>query len=645
MPSRLPVAHVRPLWLRYGAASCFVGLAAAVTWALPSVREHTPFMFFYAAVAASAYIGGIGPGAFAVAASLPLVAVAARAHPAWVSPINDSGFIAVCAVIVWLAHRAVGGMRRERAQREWCEVTLRSVGDAVIVTDAAGRVLTLNRAAEELTGWSEGEALEQPIAKVFEIVNEDTRAVVENPVDRVCREGKVVGLANHTVLLARDGREIPIDDSGAPIWSEDGRVAGAVLVFRDIRERREAERQRTALLEAERAARAEAQAANRAKDEFLAVLSHELRTPLNAILGWSQVVRGGTLPAEAVRGLDVIERNARRQARLIDDVLDVSRIVSGTLSLESAPIDLEQVVEAALDTVRPLLEAKGLALAVRGDCGGPVLGDAHRLQQVVWNLVSNAVKFTPAGGRIEVETGREGPHCRITVRDTGVGIAPEFLPHVFQQFRQEEAGSARRFGGLGLGLTIVRHLVEMHGGSVTATSSGRGEGATFTVYLPLSAEASPAAGARERASAAERPAPRLAGVRVLAVDDEPDARGFTAEVLGRAGAEVRVAGSGAEALQVLKEFPADVLLADVEMPGGDGYDLLRRAREAGHGMPAIAVTAHSSAADRVRVLTAGFRQHVPKPVEAAELLLVVASVVPRGVGASEAAPAGGKPVT
>jgi PAS domain S-box-containing protein len=644
MPSRLPVAHVRPVWVRYSVAVPLVALAAAFTWAVPAIRDHTPFMFFYAAAAASAYVGGIGPGALAVAASVLIVALASSVHPNWVSPVNDLGFVAVCAVIVWFAHRTTRGMRRERAQREWCEVTLRSVGDAVIVTDAAGRVLTLNRAAEELTGWSESEALEQPIAKVFEIVNEETRATVENPVDRVCREGRVVGLANHTVLLARDGREISIDDSGAPIWSEDGRVAGAVLVFRDIRERRDAERQRAALLDAERAARAEAQAANRAKDEFLAVLSHELRTPLNAILGWSQVVRSGALPAEAMRGLEVIERNARRQARLIDDVLDVSRIVSGTLSLESAPLDVSSVVEAAIDTVRPLLEAKGIALAVRGDCGGPVVGDAHRLQQVVWNLLSNAVKFTPSGGRIEVEMACEAPRCRVTVRDTGIGIAPDFLPHVFQQFRQEEAGSARRFGGLGLGLTIVRHLVEMHGGTVSATSPGRGGGATFTVHLPLSREAG-VAGARERV-ATDTSAPRLVGVRVLAVDDEPDARALTAEVLGRAGAEVRVAGSAAEALQVLKEFPADVLLADVEMPGDDGYELLRCAREAGHGMPAIAVTAHSSAADRVRVLGAGFRQHVPKPVEATELLLVVASVVSRERREpAAAAPGGGKAVT
>jgi PAS domain S-box-containing protein len=630
MPARLPVAHVRPFWVRYGVTVPLLLAAALLTWTVTPILERTPFMFFYAAVAMAAYVGGIGPGVLTAAATPLLIDYALRGPPDRVEFYNDLGFLAVCAVIVWLAHRTTHGMRRERAQREWCEVTLRSVGDAVIVTDAKGRVLTLNRAAEELTGWSENEALEQPIAKVFEIVNEDTRAAVENPVDRVCREGRVVGLANHTVLLARDGREVAIDDSGAPIWSEDGRVAGAVLVFRDIRDRREAERQRAALFEAERAARAEAQAANRAKDEFLAVLSHELRTPLNAILGWSQLVRSGTLPADAMRGLEVIERNARRQARLIDDVLDVSRIVSGTLSLESSPVDVSQVVEAAADTVRPLLEAKGIAFEVRGECGGPLLGDAHRLQQVIWNLLSNAVKFTPPGGRIEVVMAREAPLCSISVRDTGVGIAPDFLPYVFQQFRQEEAGSARRFGGLGLGLTIVRHLVEMHGGTVSATSGGRGCGATFTVSLPLSGEA---VALREREPAG-RPAPRLAGIRVLAVDDEPDARGFTAEVLGRAGAEVRVAGSAAEALVMLKEFAADVILADVEMPGDDGYELLRRAREAGHRMPAIAVTAHSSAVDRVRVLSAGFRQHVPKPVEAAELLLVVANAAARDKGAS-----------
>lgn len=630
VPDRLPVAHVRSPWTRYGAAVLLVTAPALLTMAVSPVRERTPFMFFYAGVALAAVFGGVGPALLAIAGSALVADLFFLSPPGAVSAddlVNLAGFAMVCGVVVGLAERTLRTARRERAQREWSEVTLQSIGDAVVVTDAEGRVLALNAVAERLTGWSRHEARGQPIAKVFEIVNERTRATVENPIDRVCREGRVVGLANHTLLLSRDGREIPIDDSGAPIWSEDGRVVGAVLVFRDITERNRAEKERTALLESERAARAEAQAANRAKDEFLAVLSHELRTPLNAILGWAQVVRGHALPPEAMRGVEVIERNARRQARLLEDMLDVSRIVSGRLSLEFGPVDLGQVVEAAVDTVRPLADGKGLALEVRGDCGGTVLGDAHRLQQVIWNLLSNAVKFTPTGGRVEVVMERSEPHCEIVVRDSGVGIALDFLPHVFERFHQEERGSTRRFGGLGLGLTIVHHLVAMHGGTVSATSDGPGRGATFTVRLPLAREDVLPARAREGPRGLD--ATRLAGVRVLAVDDEPDAREFVSEVLRRAGAEVRVAGSADEALRLLDQFRADVLLADVQMPGGDGYALLRRAREAGHALPAIAVTAHSTAEDRVRALAAGFQQHVPKPVEAAELQLVVASAAAR----------------
>jgi CheY-like chemotaxis protein len=258
-----------------------------------------------------------------------------------------------------------------------------------------------------------------------------------------------------------------------------------------------------------------------------------------------------------------------------------------------------------------------------------VLGDAHRLHQVVANLLSNAVKFTPRGGNVEVVMERQGALCAIAVRDSGIGIASEFLPTVFDQFRQEDTGSARRFGGLGLGLTIVQHLVTMHGGTVSAESEGPGKGACFTFRLPLAGERVAAPAARERAGWSE---PRLAGLRVLAVDDEPDSREFVGEVLRRTGAEVRLAGSAAEALELLSGFTPDVLIADVEMPGEDGYALLRRVREAGHDVPAIALTAHSSADDRVRALEAGFLHHVPKPVEPAELQLVVANTAPANGG-------------
>jgi PAS domain S-box-containing protein len=598
-----------------------VALATLITWALPPIAQRTPFMFYFPVAAIVTVFGGAGPGVLAIAASLLIVNLAMWPAPAG-SPhlINQAAFLTTSAVIVFLADRAMRSSRRERALREWSEVSLRSIGDALIVTDVEGRVLTMNSLAEKLTGWGESEADQQPIAKVFEIVNEQTRAPVENPIDRVCREGRIVGLANHTVLLARDGREFPIDDSGAPIWSEDGRVVGAVLVFRDITARREAERQRAASL-------VEAQAANRAKDEFLAVLSHELRTPLSAVLGWSQVLQAAGLADSEARGVDAIERNARRQVRLIDDVLDMSRIVTGKLRLELAPVGIAQVVEAAIDTVRPLIDAKRLELQVDVSSGGTVLGDSQRLQQVVWNLLSNAVKFTPPGGRVDVIAKREGTVCAITVRDSGAGISHDFLPLVFERFRQEDSGSDRRYGGLGLGLTIVRHIVEMHGGNVSASSEGPGRGAAFTVRLALADERSVPASSRERATT-QREAPRLDQVHVLAVDDEPDARGFVFEVLRRAGADVRVASSAAEALEILEGFQADVLIADVEMPGEDGFVLLRRVREAGYEMPAIAVTAHSSVEDRLRVLTAGFRLHVPKPVDVAELRLLIASVIP-----------------
>jgi PAS domain S-box-containing protein len=614
--------------MRWGMPALLIAVATLLTAEIEPIRARTPFMLFYAVVAVTAVFSGVRPAIAAVIVATPIVNLTFLEAPGSFAAsdiVNDVGFAAVCAVIIALAARAVRGERRERAQREWCEVTLKSVGDGVIVTDAERRVLTLNAIAEQLTGWKEAEALQRPIAEIFAIVNEKTRAEVENPIDRVFREGKVAGLANHTVLISRSGRETPIDDSGAPIWSEDGSVVGAVLVFRDVTEGYEAERQRASLLDAERAARTEAQAANRAKDEFLAVLSHELRTPLNAILGWTQVAQAGGASADPSRALEVIERNARRQARLIEDVLDMSRIVSGRLGLELAPVNLGNVVDAAIETVRPLVDAKSLKLLLDGDCGGTVLGDAQRLQQVLWNLLSNAVKFTPPGGRIDVLLERRDPMCAITVRDTGDGIAPEFLPLVFERFRQEDTGTSRRYGGLGLGLTIVRHLVEMHGGTVSARSPGPGQGASFTVQLPLVDGRSLPVSAESQF--ADLGSLRLSGVRALVVDDEPDSREMMCEVLERAGAEVRAARSATEALEHLRELEPHILVTDLEMPDEDGYALLKRVRAAGFRLPAIAVTAHSSADDRLRALTAGFSQHVSKPVDAGELQLVISNLV------------------
>jgi signal transduction histidine kinase len=364
-------------------------------------------------------------------------------------------------------------------------------------------------------------------------------------------------------------------------------------------------RARTSELEA---LHAEAERANRAKDEFLATLSHELRTPLNAILGWAHLLRSSRLDEAAMtHGLEVIERSTRAQARLIDDLLDESRILTGKLRLERRPVDLAPVVEAAVDAVRPALEAKGVTLAVALDRhAGVVQGDATRLQQVVWNLLSNAAKFTAPGGRVEVRLVRAGPHAEVAVSDDGAGIAAELLPLVFEPCRQGDSSPTRVHGGLGLGLTIARHLVELHGGTVSAASPGAGQGATFRVRLPVAALSGDA-----RDPGAPPAAVDVAGLSVLVVDDDADARETIAVVLGQRGARVETAGSVQEALAAIDRARPDVLLSDIGMPGEDGYALIRRVRalppERGGCVPAAALTAYAGAADRARVLAAGFQ--------------------------------------
>ncbi|MBY0232241.1 MAG: response regulator [Gemmataceae bacterium] len=361
-------------------------------------------------------------------------------------------------------------------------------------------------------------------------------------------------------------------------------------------------------------AQEEAERANRVKDDFLATLSHELRTPLNALLGWTHLLRSGKLDAATTaRGLEVLDRNTRAQAQLIDDLLDVSRIVTGKLRIESKPVDLAGVLQAALDTVRPAAGAKGVALSLRAE--GPCLttGDAMRLQQVAWNLLSNAVKFTPRGGRVEAGIQRVGTWWELRVRDDGSGIDPDLLPHVFERFRQGDSSTTRQHGGLGLGLAIVRHLVELHGGTVSAESDGEGRGAAFRVLLPVAAVA-PA-----QAEAPPVPLGEIRGLRVLVVDDEADAREMVSFVLAGAGAEVRTCAGAEEALACLDGFAPDVLVSDIGMPGQDGYALLRQVRERGSLVPAVALTAFARAEDRMRALAAGFQMHAAKPIDPAAL--------------------------
>ncbi|MEO5676865.1 MAG: ATP-binding protein [Usitatibacter sp.] len=400
--------------------------------------------------------------------------------------------------------------------------------------------------------------------------------------------------------------------------------------------------ERSQLLESERHARAGAERANRMKDEFLATLSHELRTPLSAILGWAHLLRSRPVgEAEMKKGLETIERNARMQTQLIEDLLDMSRITSGKIRLDVQPLMPSTFIESALETVRPAADAKGVRLDSTLDpSAGPVSGDPGRLQQVVWNLLTNAIKFTPKGGRVQVTLERVNSHVEMSVADTGAGIAPEFVEHVFERFRQADSSTTRQFGGLGLGLAIVRNLIELHGGTVHARSAGIGKGATFTVHLPLTAvHRTEGAVPREHPRAlqvvlgADFKVVDLSGVSVVVVDDQPDARELVARILSECGAQVFIADGAETALALVESEHPHVLVSDIGMPEVDGYELLKRIRalgpERGGSVPAIALTAFARSEDRTRALRRGFQVHVSKPVEAAELIATVASVAGR----------------
>jgi signal transduction histidine kinase/ActR/RegA family two-component response regulator len=455
------------------------------------------------------------------------------------------------------------------------------------------------------------------------------------------------------MLSARAGQESQIeglqagaDDYLVKPFSARELIARVETHLELRRVRDEAARERDQLLRRERDARLEAEAANRAKDEFLAVVSHELRTPLNAMMGWARLLLDGGLPVDRLRhGLEVIERNAQTQAQLIDDLLDVSRIISGKVRIDPRPIRPIEVVEAAIESVRLAASAKGvrLHLALDPDADA-ILGDRDRLQQVVWNLVSNAIKFTPAGGQVFVGLARADAGVEICVEDTGRGIRPEFMPYVFERFRQADASFTRALGGLGLGLAIARHLVELHGGTIDVHSDGDGRGARFTVRLPIAAHRSaiagdpgasapPQTGRRDHAFQ-----PDLGGLAVLVVDDEQDGRDVITEILERAHARVTVAASAAEAMEVLGRLRFAVLVSDIGMPDEDGFTLMRRIRalpaHRGGQIPAVALTAYARAVDRQQALMAGYDIHLGKPVDPGELVDVVASLAARGAAAS-----------
>jgi PAS domain S-box-containing protein len=530
---------------------------------------------------------------------------------------------------------------RDITERVEAAVTLRRLGaaiessdDAIITKNLESVITSWNPAAERMFGYPEQEAIGKSVRMLIppELQGEEDIVLAR------VRAGEKVD-HYETVRIRKDGVGFNVSLTVSPIRDANGTVIGASQIARDVTERVRMQTIAEAISADNARLAAEAQNANRVKDDFLAVLSHELRTPLNAILGYSRMLRGKMLPEDQIdRGLETVERNARWLTQIVDDVLDVSRIVSGKIRLDVQTVELPAIVDNAVATVQPAADAKNVRIQTMLDPRvGPISGDPDRLQQVVWNLMSNAVKFTPKGGRVQVRLERVNSHVELIVSDTGIGIRPDFLPLVFERFRQADSGSTRSSGGLGLGLAIVRHLVEMHGGTVHAESEGEGKGATFTLRLPLMIVKPGPPEKRthpltERQNALEKLGD-LRGVRVLAVDDEPDALHLLSDVLEAAGAVVTTASSAAAALAAIASAKPDVMVADIGMPEVDGFELIRRIRSssdpATRDLPAAALTAFARSEDRTRALQAGFEMHLAKPVDPGELVASVATLVRR----------------
>lgn len=498
---------------------------------------------------------------------------------------------------------------RIRASEMQLATTLRSIGDAVVATDQLGRVVLMNPVAEKLTGWSLPEARGESLERVFHIINEHTRAVVESPVTKVLRAGIVVGLANHTLLIQRDGAEIPIADSGAPIFSNSGKILGVVLVFRDASTERDLERSM--------------RDADRRKDEFLATLSHELRNPLAPIRQAVGVIRAPAAnPSQIHWSVTVIERQVQNMARLLDDLLDVSRITRGTLEIRKVPVRLRAVLDAAVELARPGIEAKQHVLTV--DCPDDLLlnVDSLRIAQVLGNLLTNSAKYTQAGGAIRMSAHQEGTALLIRVKDNGIGVSPEMLPRIFDMFVQVRQAGHLSNDGLGIGLALARGLVALHGGTVEARSAGVGTGSEVIVSLPLA----PQAAATNRPEV-QAPAADAVNARIVVADDNVDAAESLALLLRLHGHEVHVANDGASALALLQQVRPQIALLDVGMPKMTGHEVATRTRAAtwGSAITLIALTGWGQESDRSSALAAGFDAHFVKPVDSEALLHAIQS--------------------
>lgn len=528
----------------------------------------------------------------------------------------------------------------EREERQ--RVVLASIADAVITTDAQGLVTSLNPVAEQLAGISAAESKGLPLGAILRGI----APMDLEPLERIVEYSLTSGERKHgpapiELALPPKGARRYLEYSAAPIQDSVGGIVGSVVIAQDITARHEAELQRARALQLEQDARRAAERANRARDEFLAVISHELRTPLNAIVGWAYVLRTTRAdPSQTVQAVEAIHRSAMAQKRLIEDLLDMSRIVNGKIDLTLQRTDFKALVRNAAETVRPLAHEKGIELTcVFDESVGEVVADRVRVEQVIWNVLANAVKFTPAGGQVDLALGQRGATIELMVRDSGEGIAPEVLPHIFEAFRQGDSSTTRKRGGLGLGLAIAQQLVGMHGGQITASSEGPGRGATFTVGLPaagLDGTASSVGDLAVERGESQAGEHCLGAVRVLIVDDDQDTLDLVTIVLTSAGAAVRAVRSGTEALRLVAEWRPDLLLSDITMPDEDGYTVIGRLRalpaERGGATPAAALTAMASDEDRARALAAGFQLHIPKPLEPGTLLLAVTDLARRRAG-------------
>jgi PAS domain S-box-containing protein len=655
----------RPALLRFAVAVLSVVIATVARWPIQDqLGPSVPFLLYFPAVIAAGWFGGLGPALLATALSAfaaqyfliePALSFELGATDDVLRLSLFGGIGIFISLLVEELHRSRRRVQAAAQERLLHQQQLSESEERFRIVADSAPVFIWMSGVDRLCDWFNrpwleyrGRTLEEEIGHGWEegIHPDDLAGCWDN------FYSVYETLSEFTVeyrLRRHDGEYRWMLTRGVPRIGPDGAHAGYIGSVIDIHDRRRAEQERLQLLDEMHEAWKEAEAASRSKDEFLATVSHELRTPLNAILGWAQILELTPDDKEKrTRGLQAIYRNAKAQSQLIDDLLDLSRIVSGKMRLDVHTIDLAPILEGAVEAVRPAAEARQIRLQrVLNPLAGPIAGDADRLRQVVWNLLSNAVKFTPRGGRVEVRLERVNSYAEIIVADSGIGISPEFLPHVFDRFRQFDSSASRNHGGLGLGLSIVRHLVELHGGTVEVRSAGLEQGSTFVVALPISIAQLDEPERRahpyieEAAACRDDPALNLRGIRVLVVDDEPDARETLTEILEHCDAQVLAVGSAAEAMRELERFKPHVLLSDIGMPGEDGYALIRRVRELpperGGRVPAAALTAFARSEDRRKALLAGFQMHVSKPVEVNELATVVATLA-RGMGLSAERP-------